>query len=56
MPGSHIPVISVDQLANENFDALLVFPWNIIDEVREQFPDKKMVTAIPELKYWDPLL
>lgn len=50
LPASHIPVISLEQLAIESFDSLLVLPWNLIDEVREQFPDKELVTAIPELR------
>lgn len=52
LPGSHIPVISPDQLSNETYDTLLVLPWNLIDEVKSQFPDKELVTAIPELKFW----
>lgn len=52
LPGSHIPVISPEQLSKETFDSLLVFPWNLIDEIRDQFPDKDLVTAIPELKHW----
>jgi len=52
LPGSHIPVISPEQLANERFDALLVLPWNLIDEVKKQLPDKQLVTAIPELRNW----
>lgn len=52
LPGNHIPVISTEQLANERFDALLVLPWNLINEVKKQFPDKELVTAIPELRHW----
>lgn len=51
LPGSHIPVISPEQLTVEAYDTLLVLPWNLIDEIREQFPDKDLVTAIPELRY-----
>lgn len=50
LPGSHIPVISPEQLSTETFDELLVLPWNLIDEVRNQFPGYKLVTAIPELR------
>ena len=55
LPGSHIPVISPEQLDNERFDALLVLPWNLIDEVKKQLPDKELVTAIPELRNWKAL-
>ena len=52
LPGSHIPVISPEQLTNETYDTLLVLPWNLIDEVRQQFPDRDLVTAIPEIRHW----
>lgn len=55
LPGSHIPVISPEQLKTEVYDTLLVLPWNLIDEVRKQFPDKQLVTAIPEMRYWKGL-
>jgi hypothetical protein len=38
LPGSHIPVISPEQLAAQAPDALLVLPWNLIDELRQQLP------------------
>ena len=52
LPGSHIPVISLEQLIAEAADALLVLPWNLIDELRQQLPDTELVTAIPELRKW----
>jgi SAM-dependent methyltransferase len=52
LPGSHIPVISPEKLATEAADALLVLPWNLIDELRQQLPDTELVTAIPELRQW----
>jgi len=52
LPGSHIPVISPEQLAFETFDSLLVLPWNLIKELRDQFPRTELVTAIPELRHW----
>jgi len=52
LPGSHIPVISPEQLAAESADTLLVLPWNLIEELRQQLPATKLVTAIPELRHW----
>lgn len=52
LPGSRIPVISPEQLATEPLDALLVLPWNLIEELRQQFPGIDLVTAIPELRHW----
>ncbi|MCX5955003.1 MAG: class I SAM-dependent methyltransferase [Cyanobacteria bacterium] len=56
LPGSHIPVISPEQLQAESPNALLVLPWNLIEELREQIPERDLVTAIPVLKRWQPLL
>jgi len=52
LPGNHIPVISPEQLAARNPDSLLVLPWNLIDELRQQLPGQELVTAIPELQVW----
>ena len=52
LPGSHIPVISPEQLATQSLDTLLVLPWNLIDELRQQLPGTELVTAIPELRHW----
>ena len=51
LPGSHIPVISPEQLAMEAADTLLVLPWNLIEELRQQLPGMELVTAIPELRH-----
>ena len=40
------------QLAIQAADALLVLPWNLIEELRQQLPDTELVTAIPELRKW----
>ncbi len=52
LPGNHIPVISPEQLAARNPDALLVLPWNLIAELRKQLPGQELVTAIPLLHVW----
>jgi len=52
LPGNHIPVISPEQLAARNPDALLVLPWNLIAELRQQLPGQEFVTAIPLLQVW----
>ena len=53
LPGSHIPVISPEQMAVRNPETLLVLPWNLISELREQLPAYKLVTAIPALEHWN---
>ena len=52
LPGSHIPVISPDELVAKAIDVLLVLPWNLIDELRQQLPNLDLVTAVPELRHW----
>ncbi len=54
MPGSHIPILSPKYLSNHQLDYLLILPWNIAKEVKEQnsFLHKngvRFVTAVPEL-------
>ena len=54
MPGSHIPILSPDELNAMDLDFLLILPWNIADEVFEQNKHlkqkgTKFVTAIPKL-------
>ena len=50
LPGSHIPVISPEQLQTESPDALLVLPWNLIEELSAQLHDYKLVIAIPAFR------
>ena len=45
LPGSHIPIISPSDLDRLSFDSLLVLPWNLINEIKSFYPDKKMCTA-----------
>ena len=50
LPGSHIPVISPEQLATESADTLLVLPWNLSKEISAQITTHQLVTAIPCLQ------
>ncbi|KZR66195.1 MULTISPECIES: class I SAM-dependent methyltransferase [Prochlorococcus] len=49
LPGSHIPVISPEELAACIPKSLLVLPWNLIHEVSAQWKGCQLVTAIPQL-------
>lgn len=53
LPGSHIPVIHPEQLTAEAPDALLILPWNLIEELRHQLAGQALVTAIPNLRRWE---
>jgi SAM-dependent methyltransferase len=52
LPGSHIPVVSVDELLARQPDELLVLPWNLAEEVKAQLSSRTSIpvkVAIPSL-------
>lgn len=54
MPGSHIPILPPSALAKSTPDYVLILPWNIALEVKQQnaaltVQGAKFVTAVPEL-------
>lgn len=54
MPGSHVPILSPNELKSRPVDFLIVLPWNLLTEVREQLSwlhgkGTKFVTAVPKL-------
>jgi len=56
MPGSHIPIFEPNRLFNESLDCVVIFPWNISDEVVKQNQKLKnagvrFLTVVPELRY-----
>jgi SAM-dependent methyltransferase len=55
MPGSHIPILHPDEIVARRPDYVMILPWNIATEVRQQLASladqgTKFVTAVPELK------
>ena len=55
MPGSHIPILAPERLAEIKPDFVLILPWNIAGEVIEQLAPlreigTRFVTAVPWLK------
>lgn len=57
LPGSHIPVVAPEQIEAEKPDYIIIFPWNLREEVAAQLDHSrswgaKFVTAIPELRIW----
>ena len=55
MPGSHIPIFAPAALVDQRPDYLLILPWNIAAEVRQQNArlaelGTKFVTAVPKLE------
>jgi 2-polyprenyl-3-methyl-5-hydroxy-6-metoxy-1,4-benzoquinol methylase len=54
LPGSHIPVVAEEYIKVSKPDYIIIFPWNIKDEVVEQLNyiyewEGQFVVAIPEL-------
>ena len=55
MPGSHIPILPPEELFVNKLDYIVILPWNIAAEVKEQnaalvAQGVKFITAVPELK------
>jgi hypothetical protein len=58
LPGTHIQILHPDQLISNKVDYIIIFPWNIASEVKQQLRDKlkykaKFVTFIPDLSIED---
>ena len=54
MPSMDFEIINFSSLIEENPENIIIFPWNIADEIAEQIsrfiPDAKIWVAIPEIK------
>jgi SAM-dependent methyltransferase len=55
MPGSHIPILSPAALVEHRPDYLVILPWNLTSEVKQQNAQlaelgTKFVTAVPQLE------
>jgi SAM-dependent methyltransferase len=58
LPGSRIPISSPERLLSDRPNFVLVLPWNLLDEIREQMVSvreagAKFVVAIPHLRVVD---
>ncbi len=49
LPGSHIPIISPEKLKSEDPDSILILPWNLITELKQDLSYCKLFAAIPKL-------
>ena len=54
MPGSRIPIVSDDRLEVDKPNFVVIFPWNLSDEIADQLKDlsssgTEFVTAVPQL-------
>ena len=55
LPGSHIPVVSPERIGEDKPDIIVIFPWNLRDEIIGELEHARswgarFVTAIPELQ------
>lgn len=58
MPGSHIPVLSPEAIAEKRPDRLLILPWNIKDEIMaaQAYVGEwgcRFAVAVPGLRVYD---
>ena len=54
-PGSHIPILAPEQMAELKPDYLIILPWNIAGEIVESLPELRewggrFVTAMPSIR------
>jgi len=57
MPGSRIPIVDENRLRETQPDYVIIFPWNIRDEISGQLNyirswGSRFVTAVPKLEIW----
>ena len=55
LPGSHIPVVAESYLKQQKPDYVIIFPWNIKEEIQHQLSyirewGGKFVITIPEFQ------
>ena len=55
LPGTHIPIYSVEQLVKRRPDYIFILPWNLKDEIVAELGyarewDAKFIVAIPEAR------
>ncbi|CAN2171086.1 Methyltransferase domain containing protein [Candidatus Nanopelagicaceae bacterium] len=56
LPGSHIPVVPESQLEINPPDVVIIFPWNLKDEIKSQLsaqvgPDVKFMVTMPKVQF-----
>ncbi|GAB3829294.1 hypothetical protein GCM10028895_43980 [Pontibacter rugosus] len=61
LPGSHIPVVEEASIRELEPDFIIIFPWNLKDEVMHQLAyvsewGGRFVTFIPSLQVFEPEL
>ncbi|HTL46594.1 MAG TPA: class I SAM-dependent methyltransferase [Verrucomicrobiae bacterium] len=57
LPGSRIPICAPDKIYESRPDYVLIFPWNLRDEIEKQMQDirqwgGRFVVPIPEVEVW----
>jgi len=58
LPGSHIPILAPDRIAELKPDYLVILPWNLREEITTQMKGVrdwggKFVTAVPQTRIFD---
>lgn len=61
LPGSHIPVVDESRIKEYKPDWVIIFPWNIKEEIMDQISyigewGGKFITFIPSKKIYEPTL
>ena len=56
LPGTHIPILDPNEMDEINPESVLILPWNIVDEIKEQLvsltkSQPEFLVAIPNLSF-----
>ena len=59
LPGSHVPVVNEEVLKSKKPDFIVIFPWNLSEEISRQLSyvkewDAKFVVPIPYVRIIEP--
>jgi hypothetical protein len=57
LPGTHVPILEPERIAETRPDYVLILPWNLSEEITEQLAGirswgGRFVVPIPELRVW----
>ncbi len=50
LPGSHIPIIRPEELFSNNPEKIIILPWNIADEIVNEYKGFEFYVPIPEFR------
>jgi len=54
LPGSNIPVVGIEDAIGWPTDAVIIFPWNVADDIepkiKQHFPGAAIIVPMPDVE------